>query len=70
MYVDDFLVNYNFDTGPGSQTFKGSYLELTLILAMEKKMSWMILSDQIKSNIFTTGMFSWEVRTSIQGLQT
>ena len=46
VYVDDFLVNYNFDTGPGSQTFKGSYLELTLILAMEED----VMDDSFRPN--------------------
>ena len=46
VYVDDFLINYNFDTGPGSQTFKGSYLELTLILAMEED----VMDDSFRPN--------------------
>lgn len=35
LYVDDFVVQYDMQPGLGSSTFKNSYLELTLVLAME-----------------------------------
>ena len=46
VYVDDFVVDYDFDTGPGSQTFKGSFLKLTLILAMEED----VMDDSFRPN--------------------
>jgi len=35
VYVDDFVVEYDMQPGLGSSTFKNSYMELTLVLAME-----------------------------------
>ncbi|MDP6170290.1 MAG: type II secretion system protein [Candidatus Marinimicrobia bacterium] len=35
LYVDDFVVEYDMQSGLGSSTFKNSYLDLTLVLAME-----------------------------------
>tara|TARA_Y100001934_G_C12354899_1_gene777556 strand:+ start:1160 stop:1795 length:636 start_codon:yes stop_codon:yes gene_type:complete len=35
VYIDDFVVDYNMVPGLGSSAFKRSYLELSLVLAME-----------------------------------
>ncbi len=35
VYVDDFVVEYDMQPNLGSSTFKNSYMELTLVLAME-----------------------------------
>jgi len=35
VYVDDFVVQYDMQPGLGSSTFKNSYMDLTLVLAME-----------------------------------
>ena len=35
VYVDDFVVEYDMQPGLGSDTFKNSYMTLTLVLAME-----------------------------------
>ena len=35
VYVDDFVVEYDNQPGLGSSVFKRSFMELTLILAME-----------------------------------
>ena len=35
IYVDDFVINQNTQPGLGSSTFKNSYLDITLVLAME-----------------------------------
>ena len=35
IYVDDFVINQNTQPGLGSATFKNSYVDITLVLAME-----------------------------------
>ena len=35
VYVDDFIVEFDLDGGPGLTLFKNSFIKLTLILAME-----------------------------------
>jgi type II secretory pathway pseudopilin PulG len=38
LYVDDFVVEYGMQSGSGSSVFKNSYLDLTLVLAMETEL--------------------------------
>jgi type II secretory pathway pseudopilin PulG len=35
VYIDDFVIEYDMSAGLGSSTFKNSFLDITLVLAME-----------------------------------
>mgnify|MGYP001272497652 CR=1 FL=1 len=57
VYVDDFVIEYDMQPGLGSSTFKNSYLDLTLVLAMESEVMDEVLQPIKEQHVYHRTVF-------------